>query len=105
MVVVVMVMIVIIVVIIVVVVMVVMVVLFVVVVMVVLVVAVLLLAVHGHGDVGAGDAALHGALALKAHARDAQAVHAGDEVVGPVDQLRQRGHQHVPRRAHVAFDV
>ena len=69
------------------------------------VVGVFLLAVHKYMDVRAGDAALFTGQALKARPGQAQAVHAVDKGPGIVHQIGQRGHQHVPRRAHVAFDV
>ena len=73
--------------------------------MVVFVVGVFLDAVHGHGDVRAADAALLRGLPLNAHPRHAEAVHLVDKGIRRVDQLRQRAHQHVARRAHVALDV
>ena len=65
----------------------------------------LLLPVHRDGDVRAQDAALLGPPALEPHPGQLEPVHRRDEPVRVGDQLRQRGHQHVPRRAHVAFDV
>ena len=69
------------------------------------VVGMLLLAVHGHGDVGAGDAALLRRAALKAHAGQAQGVHAGGEGVGVGHEFGEGGHQHIAGGAHAAFDV
>ena len=69
------------------------------------VVAELLLAIHGHSHMGAGDAALFGALALHAHAGQAQGVHAGGEGVGVGHEFGEGGHQHIAGGAHAAFDV
>ena len=54
---------------------------------------------------GAGDAAFLRALALQPHPRQAEGVHAPDEGVRLGQQLQQRAHQHIPRGAHVTFDV
>ncbi len=73
--------------------------------MIVVVVGQFLAAVHGHGDVGAGDAELFGGPALQADAGDAEAVHPFDEGVGIGDEFAERGHQHIPGGAHIAFEV
>ena len=72
---------------------------------VIVVVVRLLEAVHGDGDVRAGDAELLRRLPGEAHAGQAQAVHAVDEGLGVGEQLAEGGHQHVARRAHGAFEV
>ena len=69
------------------------------------VVGILLFAVDGHGHVDAVDAALHGVLALEAHAGQPEGVHPIDEGRRIVQKIAQRGHQHVARRAHVALKI
>ena len=69
------------------------------------VVAFLLLAVDGHGDMRAGDAALHGRLLLHADARKAERVQFFDKAVGVRQKLQQCGGQHVARRAHAAVQI
>jgi len=66
---------------------------------------ILLFAVDGHGHVDAVDAALHGVLALEAHAGQSEGVHPIDEGRRIVQKIAQRGHQHVARRAHVALKI
>ena len=69
------------------------------------VVAVLLHAVGQHGHVQAPHAAFFGGLHAHLHAGDG--VHHLQEFLPPLlgQQVQQSGGEHVPRRAHVAFQI
>ena len=69
------------------------------------IVGMLLFAIHGDDHVGAGDAALLGALARETDAGQPKPVHPLDEGVGIGDEFQQRGHEHIARRAHIAFEI
>ena len=68
-------------------------------------VLVLLLAVDGNLHVGAADAAGDGGSRLQMNAGQAQAVHGGQEALLVLQQFVQGGHEHIPRRAHVTFNI
>ena len=69
------------------------------------IVGMLLLTVHRYMNLRARHAALFDVAALEAHPGQAQRVHPGDKALRIGEQFGKRGHQHVPRRAHIAFDV
>ena len=64
----------------------------------------LLLPVHCHLHMGAGDAAGLGGLPLDLHPGNPETVHLFNERVR-VHQFRQGRHQHIPRRAHLTFQI
>ena len=64
-----------------------------------------LFAMDFDGNVRAVKAAAHGVLAAHLHARQAERVEAGEEVVGRGMEFEQRRHQHVAGGAHVAFEI
>ena len=65
----------------------------------------LLPAVDQHGQVGAGDAALHGRLPHILHPGDVQAVEPLHEPVRVRQQLQKGRRQHVAGRAHAAVQI
>ena len=67
--------------------------------------ALLLLAVHGHRQVRAADAALLRRLPAERHPRNAQPVQLLYEGIGVGQQLEQRAGQHIARRAHAAVQI
>ena len=69
--------------------------------------AFLFLAVHRHLHMGAPDAALGGLFRPHLHAGQAQAVHGAQKLRPPglVQQLPQSRGEHIPRRAHIAFQI
>ena len=66
---------------------------------------VLLLAMDGHGHVGARNAAGLGVCRAHRHAGQAQGVHLVHKGLLVVQKLVQGGHQHIAGCAHGAFDV
>ena len=68
-------------------------------------VLVLLRSVDGDLHMGAADAAGDGGGRLQMNAGQAQAVHGGQEALLVLQQLVQGGHEHIPRRAHVTFNI
>ena len=69
------------------------------------VVLALCVAVHRHGDVSAGDAALFRLFPVIGHAGNTQAVETLDKFVGPGQQLQQRRRQHISGSAHAAVQI
>ena len=69
--------------------------------------AFLFLSVHRHLHMGAPDAALGGLFRPHLHAGQAQAVHGAQKLrpLGLVQQLPQSRGEHIPRRAHIAFQI
>ena len=68
-------------------------------------VLVLLRAVHGHGHVGAGDAAFHGGRSVVFHAGDAECVQRREGGIAIRTELQQGGSQHIARRTHGAVEI
>ena len=66
---------------------------------------VLLRAEHGHRNVRAQHAAFFRALRLHPHAGQAERVHAPEKALRVGMELEQRRHEHIARRAHVAFQI
>ena len=64
-----------------------------------------LLAVHGDGDVGAGDPALDTGGGGDPHPRQAQGVDPAEEALRVGVEFQQGRGQHVASRAHVAFQI
>ena len=64
-----------------------------------------LLAVHGDGDVGAGDPALDTGSGGDSHPRQAQGVDPAEEALRIGVEFQQGRGQHVASRAHVAFQI
>ena len=64
-----------------------------------------LLAVHGDGDVGAGDPALDTGSGGDSHPRQAQGIDPAEEALRVGVEFQQGGGQHVASRAHVAFQI
>ena len=66
---------------------------------------ILLRAEHGYRNVRPHNAAFFRALSLDPHAGQAERIHAAQKVLRIGMQLEQRCHQHVARRAHIAFQI
>ncbi len=62
-------------------------------------------AADAHADVFAADAALYDVPRLKYDARKPRGVHFLDERGGLIVYVKQRGRQHIARRAHIQFKV
>ena len=65
----------------------------------------LLFAVHLHGDVRAGDAALDGRFLRDGHAGDAEVVQLCDKSVRIGEKLGEGSREHIARRAHAAVEI
>ena len=62
-------------------------------------------AVHGHLQMGAGDAAFHGGFPRKIHAGNGERVELGDKCVRIWQEFEQGGGEHVAGSAHAAVEV
>ena len=71
----------------------------------VVVMVTLCMAVHRHGDVGAGDAALFRLFPVIGHAGDPQAVEPLHKLLRPGQQLQQGRRQHISGSAHAAVQI
>ena len=71
----------------------------------VVVMVTLCMAVHRHGDVGAGDAALFRLLPVIGHAGDPQAVEPLHKLLRLGQQLQQGRRQHISGSAHAAVQI
>ena len=69
------------------------------------VVLALCMAVHRHGDVSAGDAALFRLFPVIGHAGDPQAVEPLHKLLRPGQQLQQGRRQHIPGSAHATVQI
>ena len=65
----------------------------------------LCMAVHRHGDVSSGDAALFRLFPVIGHTGNTQAVETLDKFVGLGQQLQQRRRQHISGGAHAAVQI
>ena len=65
----------------------------------------LLDAVDGHMHVGARDARGDAPLGLQVHAGEGQVVHGVQEGLFVLQELIEGGEQHIPCRAHIAFQI
>ena len=65
----------------------------------------LFLSAHGHAHVRAGNPALHSALRFHGDPGKAQGVHLPEEGFPVLRQFQQRGGEHVPGGAHIAFKI